>query len=1413
VEWEEGAVELLSEAQPWEPNGRPRRAGVSSFGISGTNVHLILEEAPAPDPASPADPDARDLAEKIPRAFPVVLSAKTRPALAAQAGRVLERLQADPELRPIDLAYSLATTRSAFERRAVALCHSRAQLGETLAALAREEPSHDAVVGRAHMGAKLAYLFTGQGSQRARMGAGLYEAEPVFAAALDEATAELDRSLDRPLDELLFAEPGSQEAELLNLTTYAQPAIFAIEVALHRLLDSRGLTPDLLVGHSIGELAAAQLAGVLSLADAADLVVARGALMGALPDGGAMVAIEASEDEARSSISGAEAELAIAAINGPRSVVVSGAAEPVAEVEARWDGEGRKTRRLPVSHAFHSPLIEPMLEEFERVARGLSYSEPQIPIVSGVDGEILGAERATDPTYWVEQARRPVRFADALRRLHAQGTAVLLELGPDAVLSAMASECGEVLGRPFTAIPTLRRDRSEPEAIDSAVAHAHAAGAQLDWEAFFAAAGAKRVPLPTYPFQRERYRLNGAVGTMDASSIGQRDPEHPLLGAKLEAPRGGGVVLTGRLSLSSHPWLADHAVAGTVLLPGTAFVELALRAAEETEMGGVEELTLQVPLILSENGAVEIQVSVAEADDRDRRAIAVHSRAQSAESPDEWVENAAGVLAAQQPLESATFEVWPPPGAEPLETEFLYDRLAEAGFDYGPAFQGVRSAWRVGEDVYGEVALPDEQAELAGRFALHPALLDSALHALAFSLTKAGAAGSSQLPFSWSGVAVERTGSKELRVKISSADGKGVSLELADGSGVPLGRIGSLALRPLDPDQLEKVRSSASGLLAIEWRQVELSRTEAPRPELVELSAETAKDPLAAALAASGDALEQVQAWLLAGAEGRLAVVTHGAVRACEADSPDPALAAAWGLLRSAQAEHPDRIVLIDSDGVEASEAVLNKALTAEEEPQLALRDGAVLAPRAVRAEVVPPAGLEAAGFEPGRTVLITGGTGALGSSVARHLAAGGVRHLLLVSRGGLEAPGARELDEELKRLGAESSIVSCDISKRVELEALLASIPQDSPLGAVVHTAGVLADATIEGQSPETIESVFAPKAGAAWYLHDLTAKLDLSSFVLYSSAAGALGSPGQGNYAAANAFLDALAQRRCAEGLPATSIAWGLWQGSRGMMAGLRESDLARARRAGLVALSEERGLELFMEALVSPDPAPLAIEFDRGALRNLAAAGALPPALRGLVRVPRRSRTDGTALAKRLASAPEAERETLVLELVRTEVAGVLGHGSPQRVDPERAFQEMGFDSLAAVELRNRLGLVTGEQLAATVVFDYPNASSLARHLLAELAGGEGVPAELELTQLGQALAGLGATDPSRPRIAARLRALAADLESDASAGTGNLDSERLRSASDEELLDLIDAQVGSGSAREPEVSESEGGGGHG
>ncbi len=1860
VDWSSGKVALLTERWPWLRNGEPRRAGVSSFGISGTNAHVILEEAPAPEPVSlanePGGPAGKSVsftdepaslaedrvsrpgvfqpAQPAPQgggvadAIPWILSARGEAALRAQAGRLAEHALDTAALGAVDVGYSL-TLRPALRDRAVLLGEGRGELLTGLDALARGQRAPAVIRGVASEDTEtVAFTFTGQGAQRVGMGWELDAAFPAFRTAFDEACAHLDQHLKRPLREVVF----EGEEELLQDTAFAQPALFALQIALFRLLESWALRPSFLIGHSVGELAAAHVAGVCSLPDACELVAARGRLMSELPPGGAMIAVEASAAEmleAFEDLGDWRSRVSLAAANAPRSVVISGDEDAVLELAATWERRDRKAKRLRVSHAFHSPRMDGMLAEFAQVAQGIEFREPRIPLVSNLTGTLAANGELCDPAYWVRHVREAVRFADGVQWLLSEGVDNFLELGPDGALSAMVQECaaheqanagddrdgngasrdargsGEHSDRraPSVAVaPALRSGQRECHSLLAGVGEMWVRGVDVDWSRVFAGAGAARVRLPSYAFQRARYWLAPAEGAGDAASLGQAAAGHPLLGAAVALADDRGWLFTGRLSLASHPWLADHAVGGRTLLPGTAFLELAAHAGRQVGCETVRELTLQAPLMLEEHGAVALQVCVGAPEESGQRPVSIHSRVEGTDeagegsaAEDEWTRHAEGTLVPpgapasgrsgqlEQRMASLAGGSWPPAGAQEVDVEELYDRLVARGFEYGPAFQGLRAVWRSGDEIFADVALAADERERAGAFGVHPALLDAALHPALGWLEEGAPRGGAEdraargvhLPFSFGDAELRASGSSALRVCLSIARKDTIDLMAVDEAGGLVAAVDELVVRRVAAERLGGSPGGGDALYRLRWRRL-ANAVEPARESLAVVGAE--HSPLAEALRAegvpvnayadldslSGDAplpatvlvdcreggghglpaavdqglqrvLAVTQAWLAEErfASCRLALITGGAVAA----QPGEALAGLaqcpiWGLVRSAQSEHPERLVLIDLDGHEASVGALPGALVAGE-PQLAIREGALLVPRLARAVAgegllappgvtrwrldaggggtleqlsLVPAPEQDAALEPGQvrvgvrvgglnfrdvlialgmypdaaeiggegsgvvlevgagvehlavgdrvmglisglgpiavtdhrllvavprgwsfaqaasvptafatayhglvdlaslqpgervlvhagaggvgmaavqlarhlgaevfatahpdkwgalreagldeahiassrtlefrerflaesrgrgmdvvlnslagefvdaslellgdggrfiemgktdirarediaaahpgvtyrafdlieagperigamlgellqlfatgalqplpliawdirrapeafrfmsqarhvgknvltlppapldaegTVLLTGGTGALGALTARRLVTHhGARRLLLASRRGHEAPGAVELAAELEALGAAVTIAACDVSERESLRALLDSIAPEHPLSAVVHTAGVLDDGVIGALSAQSVRRVLAPKADAAWHLHELTRDMDLSMFMLFSSAAGVLGGAGQGNYAAANALLDALAVHRRALGLPAVSLAWGLWEQAGGMGGGLSEIDSSRMARAGVRALSSEHALGLFDVAVGADEALMLPLALDQRALRAQASGGMLTPLLGELVRVPARhvSEQREVSLAARLSGVPETEREERLRELVSAEVAAVLGRASGETIEVQRTFKELGFDSLTAVELRNRLGAATGLRLSTTIVFDYPTIAAVAEHLLREVTLEQTTAVgDAELDRLERALSSIAPDSGQRERLEGRLESLLAGVrrlrrDDDAVAVV-----EEIHAASDDELFRYLDEKAYAANGRTGAGSQLEG-----
>ncbi|MFI6345296.1 type I polyketide synthase [Streptomyces sp. NPDC050560] len=1300
VDWSAGAVELVSENTDWPLVDRPRRAGVSAFGISGTNAHVVVEQAPlATAPEEPL-PDTA-----APATVPWVVSAKSPAALDTQLARLTAHA-ADLGLSPVDVGWSLLD-RSDFAHRAVLLGSA-----DGAPELVRGQ------VAQASGRGSLGIVFSGQGSQRIGMGRELYASYPVFAGAFDEVLGHFDGLRD---------VVWGADAEELNRTGWAQPALFAVEVGLFRLAESVGVKPSYLGGHSIGEVAAAHVAGVLSLADACVLVSARARLMEALPEGGAMVAVQAAEDEVTPLLTDG---VSIAAVNGPTSVVVSGETTAVWAVVAGLPG--RKTSRLRVSHAFHSPLMDPMLDEFRAAIAGLEFHEPEIPVVSNVTGAVAGPGLVTDPGYWVRHVREAVRFADGLTAMREAGVGTVLELGPDGVLTAMA---GAVLEE-AVAVAGLRKDREEPAAWLTALGSLYTAGVPVDWRALFTEFGVPlyRVELPTYAFQHERYWPAVVRGAGDPAGLGQQALGHPLLGAAVGLAGDDGLVFTSRLSVGSLPWLGDHRVKGRVLFPGTGFVELAIRAADEVGCGRVEELTLAAPLVVPESDAVQLQLRIGAPDAVGRRAVGVYARPEGGvEAP--WTTHASGSLVPGTPdAAPATDQTpWPPDDARQVPVGDWYDTLAEQGFAYGPVLRGLRSVWVRGDEVYAEAALPGEAAD-ARRYGMHPALLDACLHAAAL----AGPDAEPEVPFSWEGVSLHASGASRVRVRLVPGE-RGLAVDVADPSGAPVMTVRALARRRFGREQAAGGAAlTRDALFGVEWVPVEAPEASgvapvvvgsdvfglglaevagldglAEVPPVVVVPVVGADDVVVDAHGLVASVLSAVQGWVAEDrfAGGRLVFVTRGVV-----SGGDVAAGAVWGLVRSAMSEHPGRFGLVDLGEGWTPEAV-SRAL-ASDEPQLTVGGDGVAAARLAR--VAP--GAAAPAWDGDGTILVTGGTGGLGAVLVRHLVTEhGARNLLLVSRRGPDAPGAAELVAELAELGATAEAVACDVTDRGALAALLDA----RPVSAVVHAAGVLDDGVIGSLDAARLDAVMAPKADAAWLLHELTAERGgLSAFVMFSSIAGTLGTAGQANYAAGNAFLDALAVHRRALGLPGVALAWGPWDQSAGMTGTMAEAAVARLVRAGMPPFAPEDGVALFDAALGTGAAAVAPVRFDTAALR---ATGSVPPILRGLVggtvrRVAGAGSAAGAdaALLDRLAGLGRAARLDALLALVRAEAARVLGHADHRDIHPERSFRELGFDSLTAVDLRNRLMETTGLRLSATLVFDYPTSEGVAGYLAAELFG---------------------------------------------------------------------------------------------
>ncbi|WP_394621992.1 SDR family NAD(P)-dependent oxidoreductase [Lentzea sp. JNUCC 0626] len=1618
VDWSSGSVGLATEATSWPRGERVRRAAVSSFGISGTNAHVVLEQAPEPRPA-PAD-DTAHL---------VLLSAKTPEALARHAAALRE-----VDAPVADIARASAT-RAGLPVRAAVLAGDVDGLREALAALAAGTAHPDVVTGTASGRPKVAFVFPGQGTQWPEMMSALIAESPEVRAVVAACDAEFSRYFDWSVAETLTRGLPLRSIDVV------QPVLFTTMVALAELWRSHGVEPDAVVGHSQGEVAAAYVAGALPLADAVRVIARRSAALTELSGRGAMLSVALHVDRVIEALEPWRDQVSVAAINAPAAVTVSGTAEALTELEAVLTAQGVRAKRISgIQTAGHSPLMDSLRDRMADELADLSPRTGTTPFCSTVTGSFVDGS-VLDEAYWFRNLREPVRFEQATRALAEVGHTVFLEVSPHPVLGTALGTTLEDAG----VLATLRRDEGGRTRFGRALADAHAAGLPVAWSTWLGTGPVAE--LPRYPFDRQRYWAASGAGAGDLGSVGLAAAKHPLLGAAVPLA-GGGVVYSGRLSAQSHPWLADHAVHGTAILPGTAFLDLAWHAGTPA----VTELTIEAPLVLPAGRAVRVQVSAGEPDASGVRALTFHSRPDDAPADAPWTRHAEGIAGPSTSAAPADLRAWPPPGATELPVADLYDRYAELGVSYGPVFRGVRAAWRRGDEVFADVRLDDEQTD---GFGLHPALLDASLHAMALGeLVPPELRGTTSLPFSWTSAELHAVGATDLRVRLAPAEDGGIAVAVADGTGEPVAAIGSLRLRPVP----ERLTTPVSPLLAVRWTPVEPAGPDAEPAEVIAL-------PEFGGLSA-GDAEAAVHE-TLAAVRAALAIDGPRLVVTCR-DLSHPVAAAVQGLLRSAQAEHPDRFTVAETGGDVPS---------APSEPHLAARDGLLLAPRLRRVEPTPwpagdwrlvtpddgtfedvrPAGHErvplrpgevrvavrAAGvnfrdtlivlglypdpegtigseasgvvtevgadvtafrpgdrvfgvFEqaiattavtdarllaampagwdfataaavpvayltayyglvdlaglragqsvlihaaaggvgtaarqlaahlgaevyataspakqaalglpgdhvassrdlafaerfpavdvllnsltgdfvdaslrltapggtflemgrldlrddvpagiryepydlmvaagPGRiaemlrelvalfergaleappitawdvrkapealryvsqarhvgkvvltmpapldpagTVLVTGASGTLGALVARHLVAEhGVTRLLMLSRSGT----APELD-------AHVDAVACDVSDREQVRAVLDAIPAEHPLTAVVHAAAVVDDGVVQELTGEQVTRAFAAKAHGAWHLHELTRHLDLSAFVLFSSAAGVFGGAGQGNYAAANAYLDALAHHRRSSGLPATSVAWGLWEERSTTTARLTETDLARMARGGLTALSTAEALALFDAALASPEPAVVAARVDVAAHDD----GPVAPLLRELVRPKLRTAAaavQGNSLADRLAGLDEPGRVALLVSLVREQAASVLGHSSAAAVPPARAFRELGFDSLSAVELRNRLAAASGVRLPATAAFDHPSAEALGAFLLERIAPPPADPVAPVLAGIERLMASLNAATAADERVEERLRALRARVEELAGAPA----ADDLDDASDEDLFRLVD-----------------------
>jgi acyl transferase domain-containing protein/acyl-CoA synthetase (AMP-forming)/AMP-acid ligase II/acyl carrier protein len=1319
-----------TEATPWPP-GR-RLAGVSSFGFGGTNAHLILEAAPVAAAAETTVPPEIERPRHL-----LMLSARDDAALQALAAAWAERMAkvdvtaGNPrgtDATLADLCCSAHTGRAHLPARLAVQGATAAEFAAALHA--------PAITGLAGRPPRIAFLFTGQGAQYVGMGAELYRTQASFRRDMDECDALLRPHLDVSLLELLYGKAGEavEEGEArLARTEYTQPALFALEYALARLWLKWGIRPAALAGHSIGEYVAACIAGVFPLADALRIVAERGRRMQHCPGEGGMLAVSADEATVLAALD--DPHIVIAACNGPRNHVLAGPRAALVALAECFATQGVETQALKVSHAFHSPLMEPALAGFEHVFSGAGLAPPAMPIYSNVSGGIAGAELAT-PAYWVDHLRQPVRFAAGIRAMLVDGIDCFLEIGPRPALLALARQSAD--DENLLWLPSLRPRTDDHAQLLDSLGRLFVRGANVDARGFDADWPRRRVPVPTYPFQHRRYWLPPVKSAVASAETA------PLPGRMVRSPLVEQTLFETRYDATQFDLLGEHRVFGQVVVPGAAHLSLLAAAAAqmmEREGGQLQDVLFTQALTLPDTGARRVQLAFA-ADG----AFRLVSLPDAADEP--WIEHANGRLldspaaGAAEPLEQLRARCATPPGAD------FYDGIWQAAIALGPRFRWVADV-RLGQgEVLARLRRPPEAA--GEDFRLHPGLLDSMLQILV-ALVPDGA-DAALVPFridrfDWQGAASGDELWSHLRLRENNGDEVVSDVALYAADGMPLAhaqgfRARRLALANLAPTQAQALDGA---VYLQQWQAVSAVAALPEGMAVCRLDA-IAGDDVDVAAAVVQHALAALKDAVAAGAPGLL-LVTRGAQAAASGDVPRPAQAAAWGLARVIRLEYPQldcRCLDLAPAGAEETLAVI------ADEPDLAVRAGQWLAPRL--AASAPPR--RAPALRADAAYLISGGLGALGLALAEWLAAHGARHLVLVGR---RAPSdaQRERIVALEARGTQVRVLNGDISEIAESRRWGDAVP----LAGVFHLAGVLDDAMLDQHAQHNdarVQKVLAPKLGGAWALHRATAGLALDHFVCFSSVAGVTGSLGQGAYAAANAALDALVAARRAQGLPGLSLQWGPWAES-GMAAAQAERDRQRFADYGIEAIATSDGLALCGRLLaaegvrmVFPVRWPQYVERLHGGKApalycDLLAAPATPAAT---------AAAPAAALAQRLAAAPaDTRRATLESEL-RAIVAAVLGIADARQIGPRQRLFELGLDSLGAVELRNRLAAALGKTLRATLLFDFPTLEALAAHVAQDVLSWKTESAAPAASELDAAALENLATDELARLLAAEL-----------------------------------------------------------
>lgn len=1359
-------LSIPTRRQPWPTPAERRFAGVSAFGFGGTNCHVILEEVPN---RVPVDAD-RPL-------HLLTLSAKSETALQVLTERYISRLANHPA-SPADICFSANSGRSHFAFRLAVTGESTAQLSTGLKAVPASRSPRTCP--------KMAFLFTGQGSQYVDMGRVLYDTQPTFRRVLDHCDELLRPHLAQPLLSVLYPPPGVDSP--LQQTAYAQPALFALEYALFELWCSWGVRPDAVMGHSVGEYVAACAAGVFSLEDGLKLIAERARLMQSLAEGGTMAAVFATEAQVTAAMAAYSGRVAVAAVNGPTNVVVSGEREAVAELLDRLHSEGSTARLLPVSHAFHSPLMEPILDAFERAAREVSFSAPCLPLMSNLTGREFEPGEVPDALYWRRHLRESVRFGAGIETLRARGCELFVELGPNPILSGMGKRCLPEGAAVW--LPSLQKEQNDWQVLLDSVGALYTRGVEIDWPGFDRDYARRRVSLPTYPFERSRYW----VQTEGTRTVAPRSSGHPLLGSRL---RSALTIFEARLEPRLLPYLTEHRVGGEIVLPGAAYLEMAAaaaRAIHKTDLIALDEIVFRQALTL--NSPRTVQLTVLPASGESVFEIASLSEETG---PASWTQHARGKLRSLEPAAPGLVDIGEIQArcTQEMPVSEHYRYLRERGIEYGPGLQLIERLQVTDGEAIGQIRLPEPGLD----YLLHPALLDAALQVVtampgAIGSVKdgcvltsleslkiyaspgqsvwsharlhpvSGAAGcfeanvrlldqTGQITVELSGlryrlapeartVPVDVSWLYELqwqpeaggRVEVLPPPSRGRWIIFADrgGTGLQLAeRLGSLGedcilvspgtgylstpgqyqLNPEQPEDFHRLLTEVIG------------PAHPPCRGVVHLWSLESVDTRATLMAFAetqvlgcASVLHLTQALVASGASPGLWLVTRNA-QAVGADALlSPAQTSLWGLGRVLAEEQPQlgcRLVDLGVAGNAEEIALLWQELWSEgHEGQLALRGDTRYVARLARYSPPPavPLTLRADG-----TYLISGGLGGLGLLTARWMVRRGARNLILLGRSDPSAPVEETLGE-MRQSGVRVVVARADVTRPEQVSEVLSTLGALPPLRGVVHAAGVLDDGVLAGQEWRRFAKAMAPKLEGAWNLHLLTRDQPLDFFVLFSSVAALLGPTGLGNYAAANAFEDALAHHRRSQGLPALSINWGAWAGV-GMEARHRVG--ARVAARGIGTIAPEQGLAI-LERLLGGSVAQvvvLPVEWPRYV--QLFAAGKRP-ALFDLVHPQANEQSKppvavSPALAYQLGSASVAERRDLLLTHVREQAIKVLRLDPSTAIDPEQSLSALGLDSLMATELHYNLEASLGAVLSISSFMKGPSIAQLTADMLVQ------------------------------------------------------------------------------------------------